>query len=73
MEILKPYISVPNSELSKQITNKQNYWIEEERKKTYKKFTWKNEHTWKDNKDSMHRLKEVKKQLKKSMYGEKWI
>jgi len=72
MEVLKFHISDPKSELLKRIINKQNYWIEEG-KKVNKKFTWKSKKTWKLNKDSMVRLKEVKKQLRKSMYGEKWM
>ncbi len=62
-----------DSDLKKQIINKQNYWIEKERIRLSIIPTIKFNQTWKDNKDSMVRLKQIKQQIKKSMYGERWM
>lgn len=73
IEILMSKFQESESELSKAIIEKQNYWIEREIERLNKKSTIKFRQTWKDNKDSMVRLKQIKQQIKKSMYGERWM
>lgn len=73
IEIIKTHISDSNTDLLKQIKDKQQYWSEQEKIHTSKKSSSPYHQTWKKNKDAMVRLKQVKKQLKKSMYGERWM
>ncbi len=73
MEILTSRFDKSDSELIKKIDDKQEYWSENELERQSKIPTIKFRQTWKDNKDSMVRLKQIKQQIKKSMYGERWM
>jgi hypothetical protein len=73
MEILTSKFDKSDSELIKKINDKQEYWTEKELERESKIPTIKFRQTWKDNKDSMVRLKQIKQQIKKSMYGERWM
>ncbi|WP_104734451.1 hypothetical protein [Hanstruepera ponticola] len=59
---------------SKRISAKETFWKEQNKKRIGQNITSsKNDQTWKSNKKGMVRLNQVKQQLKKSMYGEKWM
>lgn len=74
MKILENQVSDSQIEILKIITDKKNYWKDKKIESLNKKHsTLKYTQTWKENKDSMVRLKQVKKMLKKSMYGERWM
>ena len=62
------------SDYSKRISDKETFWKEKSKKLELERSTnLKNDQTWKNNKKGMVRLNQVKQQLKKSMYGEKWM
>ena len=73
MEISTIHFNKSDSKLMKRINDKKEYWTEKELDEKNKTSTIKFKQTWKDNKDSMVRLKQIKQQIKKSMYGEKWM
>ncbi len=73
IETLLTKFDKSDSDLKQQIIDKQNYWIDKERIRLSIIPTIKFNQSWKDNKDSMVRLKQIKQQIKKSMYGERWM
>lgn len=68
MNILKD-----QSHLSQRISEKELFWSEKQNNINTVETSNQNSQTWKQNKKGMVRLNQVKQQLKKSMYGEKWM
>jgi archaellum biogenesis ATPase FlaH len=73
MSVLNAHSSMLDNDTLRIISEKEKYWIEQESKPKPEKKKVKFDQTWKDNEDKMVRLKQVRQQLKKSMYGERWM
>lgn len=73
ISVLNAHSSVLKNDTLWMISEKEKYWIEEENKPKPEKKKVKFDQTWKDNEDKMIHLKQVRQQLKKSMYGERWM